>query len=90
MLQTVFVDAGTASRTRGPVFVTHAFSARAVLAGTRRVAALRADASGDQGASLLMLMAKSRLRKPENVKRFFKRSPESIAKVTGLMASGEA
>ncbi|MFI1786234.1 tyrosine-type recombinase/integrase [Streptomyces rubiginosohelvolus] len=43
---------------------------------------------GEQGASLLMLMAKSRHRKAENVKRYFKPSPEAIAEVTGLLAPG--
>ncbi|MBR7679264.1 site-specific integrase, partial [Streptomyces daliensis] len=33
---------------------------------------------GEQGASLLMLMAKSRHKKPENVRRYFKPSPEAI------------
>jgi hypothetical protein len=41
---------------------------------------------GEAGASLLMLMAKSRHRKPENVKRYFKPSPEAIAEVTSLLA----
>jgi hypothetical protein len=33
-------------------------------------------------------MAKSQHRKPENVKRYFKVSPEAIAEVTGLLAPG--
>ena len=45
---------------------------------------------GEAGASLLMLMAKSRHRKPENVRRYFKPSPEAIAEVTGLLAPGDA
>ena len=36
---------------------------------------------GEQGASLLMLMAKSRHKKPENVRRYFKPSPEAIAEL---------
>lgn len=43
---------------------------------------------GEAGASLLMLMAKSRHRKPENVRRYFHPSPEAIAEVTGLLAPG--
>lgn len=38
---------------------------------------------GEQGASLLLLMAKSRHKKPENVRRYFKPSPEAITEVTG-------
>jgi integrase len=45
---------------------------------------------GEQGASLLMLMAKSRHRKPENVRRYFKPSPEAIAEITSLLAPGDA
>jgi integrase len=41
---------------------------------------------GEQGASLLMLMAKSRHKKPENVRRYFKPSPEAIAERTSLLA----
>lgn len=37
---------------------------------------------GEQGASLLMLMAKSRYKKPENIRRYFKPSPEAIAEFT--------
>jgi len=36
---------------------------------------------GEQGASLLMLMAKSRHKKPENVRRYFKTSPEAISEL---------
>lgn len=41
---------------------------------------------GEPGASLLMLMAKSRHKKPENVRRYFKPSPEAIAELTSLLA----
>ncbi|MFE7330108.1 tyrosine-type recombinase/integrase [Streptomyces sp. NPDC057565] len=43
---------------------------------------------GEQGASLLMLMAKSRHKKPENVRRYVKPSPEAIAELTSLLAPG--
>lgn len=43
---------------------------------------------GEQGASLLMLMAKSRHKKAENVRRYFKPSPEAIAELTCLLAPG--
>jgi hypothetical protein len=43
---------------------------------------------GEQGASLWMLMAKSRHKKPENVRRYFKPSPEAIAELTSLLAPG--
>ncbi|WP_405406970.1 tyrosine-type recombinase/integrase [Streptomyces sp. NBC_01104] len=43
---------------------------------------------GEQGASLLMLMAKSRHKKPENVRRYFKPSAEAIAELTSLLAPG--
>ncbi|SHN31680.1 hypothetical protein SAMN05216268_13447 [Streptomyces yunnanensis] len=45
---------------------------------------------GEQGASLLMLMAKSRHKKAENVRRCFKPSAEAIAEVTSLLAPGDA
>ncbi|GGN64717.1 hypothetical protein GCM10011579_034470 [Streptomyces albiflavescens] len=45
---------------------------------------------GEQGASLLMLMAKSGHKKPENVRRYFKPSPEAIAEVTSLLAPGDS
>ncbi|MEE1766734.1 site-specific integrase [Streptomyces sp. JV185] len=45
---------------------------------------------GEQGASLLMLMAKSRHKKPENVRRYFKPSPEAIAELTSLLAPGNS
>jgi hypothetical protein len=35
-----------------------------------------------------MLMAKSRHKKPENVRRYFKPSPEAIAELTSLLAPG--
>lgn len=45
---------------------------------------------GEAGASLLMLMAKSRLKKTEHVRRYFKPSPEAIAEVTSLLAPGDS
>ncbi len=45
---------------------------------------------GEQGSSLLMLMAKSRHKKPENVRRYFKPSPEAIAELTSLLAPGDS
>jgi hypothetical protein len=48
-------------------------------------AVLRRDPS-----QLLMLMAKSRHKKPENVRRYFKPSPEAIAELTSLLAPGDA
>lgn len=45
---------------------------------------------GGQGASLLMLMAKSRHKKPENVRRYFKPSPEAISELTSLLAPSDA
>jgi integrase len=45
---------------------------------------------GEQGASLLMLMAKSRHKKPANVRRYFKPSPEAIAELTSLLAPGDS
>ncbi|MFD4946237.1 hypothetical protein ACFWNT_27785 [Streptomyces sp. NPDC058409] len=41
---------------------------------------------GEAGAGLLMLMAKSRHKKPENVRRCLKPSPEAIARLTSLLA----
>jgi hypothetical protein len=35
-----------------------------------------------------MLMAKSRYKKPENDRRYFKPSPEAIAELTSLLAPG--
>jgi hypothetical protein len=37
-----------------------------------------------------MLMAKSRHKKPENVRRCFKPSPEAIAELTSLLAPGDS
>lgn len=45
---------------------------------------------GEAGASLPMPMAKSRHRKPENVRRYFHPSAEAIAEVTSLLAPGTA
>lgn len=45
---------------------------------------------GEQGASELMLMAKSRHKKVENVRRYFKPSAAAIADVTALLAPGDA
>jgi hypothetical protein len=45
---------------------------------------------GEQGASLLMLMARSRHKKPEKVRRYFKPSPEAIAGLTSLLAPGNS
>ncbi|EYT81610.1 recombinase [Streptomyces sp. Tu 6176] len=45
---------------------------------------------GEQGASELMLMAKSRHKKVENVRRYFKPSTAAIADVTALLAPGDA
>ncbi|OKH95572.1 tyrosine-type recombinase/integrase [Streptomyces uncialis] len=45
---------------------------------------------GEQGASALMLMAKSRHKKVENVRRYFKPSAAAIADVTALLAPGDA
>jgi hypothetical protein len=45
---------------------------------------------GEQDASLLMLMAKSRHKKPENVRRHCKPSPEAISELTSLLAPGDA
>nr|WP_254400068.1 tyrosine-type recombinase/integrase [Streptomyces sp. AC602_WCS936] len=45
---------------------------------------------GEQGASLLMLMAKSRHKKPENSRRYFKPSPEALSEPTSLPAPGDA
>lgn len=42
---------------------------------------------GEQGTSLLMLMAKSRHKEPENV-CYFKPSPEAISELTSLLAPG--
>ncbi|WP_431904412.1 hypothetical protein [Nonomuraea sp. bgisy101] len=44
---------------------------------------------GEGGASLLMLRAKSRHKKTENVRRYFHPSPEAIAEVTTLLRPGD-
>jgi hypothetical protein len=44
---------------------------------------------GEGGASLLMLMAKSRHKKPENVRRYFHPSAEAIAEITSLLAPSD-
>ncbi|WP_225994120.1 hypothetical protein [Actinomadura rudentiformis] len=44
---------------------------------------------GEGGASLLMLLAKSRHKKPENVRRYFRPSPEAIVEVTSLLCPGD-
>ena len=45
---------------------------------------------GEAGASLPMLMAMSRHKKPENVRRYFHLSAEAIAEVTSLLAPGDS
>jgi hypothetical protein len=37
-----------------------------------------------------MLMAKTRHKKPENVRRYFKPSPDAIAEITSLLAPGDS
>jgi hypothetical protein len=44
---------------------------------------------GEAGASLLMLMAKSRHKRTENIRRYFKPTPEAIAELTSLLAPGD-
>lgn len=44
---------------------------------------------GEGGASLLMLMAKSRHKKAEKVRKYFHPSPETIPEVAGLLAPGD-
>lgn len=44
---------------------------------------------GEQGASPLILMAKSRHKKQENVRCHFKPSQEAIAELTSLLAPGD-
>ncbi|MGO4615712.1 tyrosine-type recombinase/integrase [Nocardia sp. 2YAB30] len=43
---------------------------------------------GESGASLLELMAKSRHRKPENLRRYFKPSPQAMRDLTSLLGPG--
>ncbi|MDT0382879.1 site-specific integrase, partial [Streptomyces sp. DSM 42041] len=45
---------------------------------------------GEAGASLLMLIAKSRHKKPENVRRYFKPSPDALAEIISLLAPGDS
>ncbi|MBL1119713.1 site-specific integrase [Streptomyces sp. 110] len=45
---------------------------------------------GEAGASLPMLMAKSRHKKPENVRKYFHPSAEAIAEVTSLLAPDDS
>jgi len=45
---------------------------------------------GEAGASLLMMMAKSRHKKAENVRRYFHPSPDAVAEVTSLLAPGDS
>ncbi|XVQ11555.1 hypothetical protein ACQP1W_02945 [Spirillospora sp. CA-255316] len=45
--------------------------------------------SGEGGASLLMLTAESRHKKPENVRRYFHPSAEAIAEATSPLAPGD-
>ncbi|GES40658.1 putative integrase [Rhodococcus aetherivorans] len=40
---------------------------------------------GEAGASLLELMAKSRHRKPDNLRRYFKPSPAAMRGITSLL-----
>ncbi len=44
----------------------------------------------EQGASLLLLMAKPRHKKPENLFRYFKPSDQALAEVTSLLAPGDS
>ncbi|MDH6697511.1 hypothetical protein P3T26_001963 [Streptomyces sp. MAA16] len=37
-----------------------------------------------------MLIAKSRHKKPENVRRYFKPSPDALAEITSLLAPGDS
>ncbi|WP_194910959.1 hypothetical protein [Catenulispora rubra] len=41
------------------------------------------------GASLPLVMAESRHRKPENLRRYFKKSPDTITEITALLTSGD-
>lgn len=43
---------------------------------------------GEAGASLVELMAKSRHRKPENLRRYFKPSPQAMRGITSLIGPG--
>ncbi|GAA2596035.1 hypothetical protein Stube_03560 [Streptomyces tubercidicus] len=88
---------GHRNATRPVVSVANASSSTTQLNDTRtHLHTASADTShtslthlGEQGSSLLMLMAKSRHKKPENVRRYFKPSPEAIAELTSLLAPGD-
>lgn len=45
---------------------------------------------GEAGAGLPMLTAKSRHKKPENMRRYFHPSAEAIAEVTSLLPPGDS
>lgn len=45
---------------------------------------------GEAGASLLLLMAKSRHQQPENLRRYFKPSDQALAEVTSLLAPADS
>ncbi|MGA6159736.1 hypothetical protein ACPEIC_41125 [Stenotrophomonas sp. NPDC087984] len=45
---------------------------------------------GEQGASLLTLLAKSRHKRPESDRRYVKPPPEAISEPTSLLAPGDA
>lgn len=45
---------------------------------------------GETGTGLPMLMAKSRHKEPENVRRCFKPSPDAIAEITRLLAPSDS
>jgi integrase/recombinase XerC len=64
-------------RAHGPVSLTHRLRHSAL------------TYLGEQGTSLL-LMAKSRRKKPEIVRRYFKPSAEAIAEVTSPLAPGDS
>ncbi|GAA4622420.1 hypothetical protein GCM10023196_014550 [Actinoallomurus vinaceus] len=49
----------------------------------------RCSSTPEPGASALMLTAKSWHKRPENVRRYFKPSPETIAELTSLLAPGD-
>ncbi|APE36216.1 hypothetical protein BOX37_22395 [Nocardia mangyaensis] len=55
--------------------------------GERRYASGR-DHLGEAGASLLELMAKSRHRKAENLRRYFKPSPQAMRELTSILGPG--
>jgi len=43
---------------------------------------------GESGAGLLELMAKSRHRKAENLRRYFKPSPQAMRELTSILGPG--